>query len=30
MKNKRDIMSVRAAEYHIVGHELHHINIIKE
>jgi uncharacterized damage-inducible protein DinB len=24
------IMSVRAAAYHIAGHELHHINIIKE
>ncbi len=25
-----NIMSVRAAAYHIAGHELHHINIIKE
>jgi uncharacterized damage-inducible protein DinB len=25
-----NIMSVRAAVYHIAGHELHHINIIKE
>ena len=25
-----DIMSVRAAGYHIAGHELHHINSIKE
>jgi len=24
------VMSVRAAAYHIAGHELHHINIIKE
>ena len=24
------IMSVRAAVYHIAGHELHHLNIIKE
>jgi len=26
----KNIMSVRAAAYHIAGHELHHINIIKE
>ena len=26
----RKVMSVRAAAYHIAGHELHHINIIKE
>jgi len=25
-----NIMSVRAAAYHIAGHEMHHINIIKE
>ncbi len=25
-----NIMSVRAAAYHIAGHELHHLNIIKE
>ncbi len=25
-----NIMSVRAAAYHIAGHELHHINIIRE
>ena len=25
-----NIMSVRAAAYQIAGHELHHINIIKE
>lgn len=25
-----NIMSVRAAAYHLAGHELHHINIIKE
>jgi uncharacterized damage-inducible protein DinB len=25
-----NVMSVRAAAYHIAGHELHHINIIKE
>jgi uncharacterized damage-inducible protein DinB len=25
-----NIMSVRAAAYHIAGHELHHVNIIKE
>ena len=25
-----NIMSVRAAAYHIAGHELHHINSIKE
>ncbi|MCG3121005.1 MAG: hypothetical protein ALAOOOJD_03939 [bacterium] len=24
------VMSVRAAAYHLAGHELHHINIIKE
>lgn len=24
------VMSVRAAAYHIAGHELHHINLIKE
>lgn len=24
------VMSVRAAAYHIAGHELHHINIVKE
>ncbi|HTQ66545.1 MAG TPA: DinB family protein [Puia sp.] len=26
----KNIMSVRAAVYHIAGHELHHINLIKE
>jgi uncharacterized damage-inducible protein DinB len=25
-----NVMSVRAAAYHIAGHELHHLNIIKE
>ncbi len=25
-----NIMSVRASAYHIAGHELHHINFIKE
>jgi uncharacterized damage-inducible protein DinB len=25
-----NVMSVRAAAYHIAGHELHHINLIKE
>jgi uncharacterized damage-inducible protein DinB len=25
-----NIMSVRAAAYHMAGHELHHINVIKE
>lgn len=25
-----NIMSVRAAAYHLAGHELHHVNIIKE
>lgn len=25
-----NVMSVRAAAYHIAGHELHHVNIIKE
>lgn len=24
------VMSVRAAAYHIAGHEMHHINLIKE
>ena len=24
------VMSVRAAVYHLAGHELHHINLIKE
>ena len=25
-----NVMSVRAAAYHIAGHEMHHVNIIKE
>jgi hypothetical protein len=25
-----NVMSVRAATYHIAGHELHHLNSIKE
>jgi hypothetical protein len=25
-----NVMSVRAAAYHIAGHELHHLNIVKE
>ncbi len=28
--NSSKTMSVRAAAYHIAGHELHHINSIKE
>jgi hypothetical protein len=24
------VMSVRAAVYHLAGHELHHVNIIRE
>jgi hypothetical protein len=24
-----NVMSVRAAAYHIAGHELHHLNLIK-